>query len=1076
MTRRLALTTCLLFVSGACALVFQVAWLREFRLVFGATTAASAAVTAIFMGGLGLGSAILGKRADAQANPLRLYALLELTIALSAAVSPWLIDGIQWFYIAVGGQTTLGIAGASIVRLLLSTLVLGLPTCAMGGTLPAAVRAVTTPQDRCRNRAAILYGVNTLGAVLGASLSTFLLLPHLGTRTTLWLAVAVNVCLAACAWAISRVPASPFESQQSHANDKQVKTSARQELSTLTTNPAFVYTAAAIVGFCFFLMELVWYRMLGPILGGTTFTFGLILVVALLGIGLGGAAYALLSRYLTPSLIGFATTCGVEAACIALPFAAGDRLAVLAAQYHEMGGGFAGQVYGWAIVAGLAIFPAAFVSGIQFPLLVALAGRAEKDVGKQVGFTLACNTSGAILGSLTGGFGLLPLLTAPGAWIAVVLLLTALALGTILLTMRQSNTAQQGNTAQPRNTRRQSNGQMGRAGALVPLGAAAVAALCLWTTGPTAAWRHSGIGAGRFQLPSDQPNDLRRWANAARQDVIWEAEGVEASIALVANDGLSFFVNGKSDGNATGDAGTQIMLGMLPAILHPEPKTALVVGLGTGETPGWLAEVPSIERVDVAELEPAVDEMARRCAAVNHNALRHPKVHRIYNDAREILLTTRQSYDIIASEPSNPYRAGIANLFTREYYLACRERLNEQGLFVQWLQGYEIDEQTVRTVLATLDHVFEHVEVWQSKSEDTLLVCSCRPMQYSAEALRERISQEPFRSALACGWRVVDLEGFFCRFIGGPELAADYAQQESGRLNTDDHNLVEYGFARTVGQEATGFSIEGLRERAVALNAQFPQLDHADDICWDRVEGHRQLLYALTNRIVLPANPSPEHTARSEVLRRYWAADMKGMTDAWETAGYEPIFPSEVALLGLGYADQADDKALKFIDKLETFQPVEADAIAAYLAVKQGNPTRAASLLKRVFRELRTNPWGLSHTLQLCFKAAVPVVQSIPTQAEPMYRALREPFAVYAYEGMRRSTALNVARFVGRDALVETLTTFEPNVPWDESFLTFRLRAYENLKHPLRNRAEEDLNRYRQQIEVNRPATASLSP
>ena len=140
-------------------------------------------------------------------------------------------------------------------------------------------------------------------------------------------------------------------------------------------------------------------------------------------------------------------------------------------------------------------------------------------------------------------------------------------------------------------------------------------------------------------------------------------------------------------------------MGILPAILHPDPKTCLVVGLGTGETAGWLAKVDSVKQVDVVEIEPTIKEMARRCTAVNCNVLANPKVRVIYNDAREVLLTTNAKYDIIASEPSNPYRAGIANLFTREFYRSVDARLNQGGLFVQWLQGYEIDEITVRRSL-----------------------------------------------------------------------------------------------------------------------------------------------------------------------------------------------------------------------------------------------------------------------------------------------------------------------------------------------------------------------------------------
>ena len=819
-------TSLLLFASGLTALAIQVAWMREFRLVFGASTAASAAVVAIFMGGLGLGNALLGRWADRVRSPLLMYALLEMSVGATAALSPFAIDAARSVYIALGGQSVLGLVGATAVRLALAAVVLAVPTVLMGGTLPAAVRAATTADDQRRRGAGWLYGANTLGAVAGAAASTFLLLPQFGTRVSLWLGCLLSSVVATSAWRLGRrmvsvkgtVPFfvggihrekevlgdekgdSPWESEGDSPlfrreyqlteagpwrRKRRQSPSTRKGTVPEPIAPGWVYAAAAMVGFAFFLMELVWYRMLGPILAGTTYTFGLILAVALLGIGIGGAFYAPIFCFARPSVRMFALSCGLEAALVALPFALGDRLAMLAARYHEASQSFGQSVWGWAVVAGIVVLPAAVVSGVQFPLLIALLGRGDKDVGRQVGLAFAWNTVGAILGSLAGGFGALPLLTAPGTWIAVVLLLAALALAATVWSLRTE----------------------GKTFALAaPVAAGALAMLLVTAPGPTAVWRHSGIGAGRFALPQGDANVLRDWMNAKRRHVVWEAEGTEASIALVADNGLSFFINGKNDGNAIDDAGTQLVSGVFAAMLHPDPKTALIVGLGTGETPGWLAEVPSIERVDVVELEPAVDQMARLCEGVNHRALDHPKVQMIYNDAREVLLTIPNRYDLIFSEPSNPWRAGIANLFTQEFYNSCRDRLADGGLFIQWVQGYEIDGQTVRTIFATLDSVFEHVEVWQSKPEDMLLVCSRQPIEHDVRRLQERIVEEPYRSALLAGWRVGDLDGFFSRYVAGPALVGAWARGEHGRINTDDHNRIEYGFARDVGKRETGFS------------------------------------------------------------------------------------------------------------------------------------------------------------------------------------------------------------------------------------------------------------------------------
>jgi predicted membrane-bound spermidine synthase len=1060
----------LLMVSGTCSLIYQVAWLREFRLVFGASTPASAAVLAIFMGGLGLGNAILGRRADHAANPLALYAKLECLIALATALSPWLIDLTRGLYVGLGGQMVLGVAGATAVRLLLSALVLALPTVLMGGTLPAAARAVTTAGDRNRRCTAVLYGMNTLGAVLGAALSTFVLLQQLGTRHTLWLTCLANLLVAAGAWTLSRRPCKanvePGDVEEGRGDaetrgrgESKVPVSARPRVPSspcpVGTPAALVYLAAGIVGFAFFLMEMVWYRMLGPILGGTTFTFGLILTVALLGIGLGGAAYSLLFRRLRPTLCGFAVSCGLEAAAIAAAFALGDELALLAGRFHQANtGGFLGEVFNWSLIAMIVVFPAALVSGLQFPLLIGLLGQGEKDLGKQVGTAFAWNTVGAILGSLAGGFGILPLLSAPGTWCAVVILLSLVALSALLAAWRREGKS---------------------FGLAAGLGAVVMALAMLNATGPTAVWRHSGIGAGRFHMPRASGNELRDWVQSQRRAVLWQAEGVEASVSIVnCGDGLSFFVNGKGDGHAIIDADTQITSGILGALVHPQAQTAFIVGLGTGETAGWLAEVPGMKQVDVAEIEPAIDAMARCCSAVNFNVLQNPKVRLVYNDAREVLLTSPQRYDLIFSEPSNPYRSGIASLYTRQFYQTVEKRLNPRGIFIQWLQGYEIDRQTVRTALATLHSVFPQVEVWFAKKGDVLLVCSAEPLQYDAARMRSRIVQEPFRSAFAFTWRATTLEAVLAHYVAGAGLAAAVAKRET-ELCTDDRNLIEYGFARSLGKK-TGFSLADLRRPAVDCHADRPTV--RGEVSWQQVADHRQVMEAaLEGIITVPENPTAAEKTRAKLFRCYWKQDTDGAVAAWQSAPYEPLSPTELAVLCLCYADQGNDRVKPLLDRLRAFSPLEADVAEASLRSHQGRYADAAASLCRAYRQLRQSPWALPDVLGVAFGTAGEIVRRDPSQALPLYLALREPLAVGAGQETRLATAHQVASFVNLAAFVESEIVYEPYVPWREEFLRVRATTYAKVRYPLAAQAEADLRQYQAAAgRDSQPAMGQQSP
>jgi len=238
---------------------------------------------------------------------------------------------------------------------------------------------------------------------------------------------------------------------------------------------------------------------------------------------------------------------------------------------------FWGQILGWTIICSIVVFPASFVAGYQFPLLIALLGKGGREVGRQVGLAYAWNTAGAIAGALMGGFGLLPLLTTTGVWRATALGFVGLGLAALAT----------------------SRGRSPRAW-LAPVAAAAAVVLLCDAVGPTAVWRHTAIGAGRAAVPRQTPNGLKDWINSQRHKIVWEAEGVESSVALAAlGPGLAFVINGKVDGNSVGDAPTIIMSGILGALLRPDPKRALVVGLGAGGTAGWFGAVPSIERVDV---------------------------------------------------------------------------------------------------------------------------------------------------------------------------------------------------------------------------------------------------------------------------------------------------------------------------------------------------------------------------------------------------------------------------------------------------------------------------------------------
>lgn len=1025
----------LLFFSGACALVYQVAWFRELRLIFGASTTSSAAVLAIFMGGLGLGGARLGKRADESPNPLAMYAKLEIAVACAAGATPALVWLANTAYLATGGSASLGDAGATAVRVVLSVVVLGPATFLMGGTLPAAARAVERDDDGARRSVATLYGVNTMGGVMGAVVANFCLLEVLGTRMTLWMAALTNLLVGVMARSLARGVSLP----PAKATDLEELGAAEPVAvgvpSSSLVPPWFPPAASALVGASFMLMELTWYRMLAPLLGGSSYTFGLILAVALVGIAIGGVVYA--RTKIPATLRWFVITCSLEALFIAIPYAAGDRLALVTALLRPLARvGFVPSVAVWTAVAGFVVLPAAVVSGIQFPLVIGLYGRGARGVGRDVGAAYLANTVGSILGSIAGGFGLIPLLGAVGSWKVVVLALSIGATVAVLVDAQRSGSA--------RSPRAVMTGLL----AWLP-------SLLLLATGPTAVWRHSGIGAGRADAQlqgASGAGSTEAFTHFHARNVRWEADGRESSVALTHGNGFSFHVNGKADGHALIDAPTQVMSGLLAALLHGSAKSVLVVGLGTGSTAGWLGAVPSIERVDVVELERDILRVARDIAPVNEHVLDNPKVHVHLADAREYLRTTKERYDIIFSEPSNPFRAGISSLYTVEYYRAAAQRIAPGGLFVQWVQAYEIDGWAIATAILTLKNVFADVEVWQTMRGDLLLIARAEHTKLDLSRLRKALAEEPYGRAARAVWHTSSAEGVLAHFVARSDLSDVLATRALGAINTDDQNFLEFAFARNVGRhQRVDADLITLSRR---LRTNTPDVVGEYDRL--RVTEERWFFQQLEDN-ALSTPPAPNsHSKLAPVIAAFADHQYARALGLWKDLHHSDaaLAYGEILLVGesAARAGERDDAAL--IDRAP--RP-ERDIFRALWAVRHGDDASATEALVRTFVDARTKPWIVRSLLEAAIELARAIGTRNPKHARALYDSLREPFSVEASREERLLAAAALASTLPDPAVcVEALNALEPP-PWERALLTMRVRCYGRAKDPRAERAEKDL-------------------
>ena len=760
------------FFSGAAGLVYQVAWGKSLGLIFGHTVYAVATVLAVFMGGLAAGSAVLGRWSETYPRPVALYAWVEFGVAAFGALSLAGLAGVRGLYLAAYPAFTGARPLLLLLRFLGAALVLFLPTFLMGGTLPILVRGVTRNLAELGVRLSRLYWVNTLGAVSGTLLAGFVLLPALGLRRTIACAVALNLFAALIAFRLARrsLPSQTLESVGSASR------SALQNPFPETSR--FLLILFAAVGATAIAYEVAWTRLLSTIVGSSTYAFTLMLATFLAGIVLGSALFERWSARAAARnrRVGFSTfsrtqTCTGLAALLFLVFFQYLPLVVppILRATHES---FNGLVFAQLATSALAMLPAAVVFGFNFPaVVVLLAGTPREGAGyaAAVGRACAANTCGAIAGAVAAGFWLIPLL---GAFRVVALVAGINLVLALLLELRISP---------PR---------------ILALALNLALLLAVALTGWTSLFYNRALAYfGTVLYWNYRESHLTLAESAATTDLLFAADGLNASIAVARTDDYwALKTNGKVDASNR-DAATQLLVGHLGAIFHPAPRRVLLIGFGSGMTASAVARYPDVERVDVVEIEPAVMQAASVLEKLNRGVLRDPRLRVHLDDARNFLLTSRDRYDLIISEPSNPWIAGVATLFTDEYYAAVRQRLAPGGSFVQWVQAYALDPADLRMILATLANHFPEATVWHALDPDLLVLARTATSPLRFDRARRLWSNAGLR------------EDFDSLSLRRPESFAAYflLNDASVRrlaagsvLNTDDLTLLEYHAPRAL--------------------------------------------------------------------------------------------------------------------------------------------------------------------------------------------------------------------------------------------------------------------------------------
>lgn len=1044
MSSRLVQVALLLAAAGSCVAILDVAWFRELSLAFGSTSGAGAALLGALLVGYGAGAAVGGWRADKMPRPLGAFAQTQLALSAWAALSPGLCWLARFAYGKSGGVVGLGDRGATALRVAIALVVVGLPAAATGAGLAAAGRAVSAPEDARRRHGAVVVGAFAAGAGSGVALSSLVLTERLGVRLGVWIAALGIALVATGARRLSlRLPLQRDEPMGDRPLGRATTGEATGllDLSEDRAPTPLVVGGTVVVAFAFELFYVVVRRLAEPLFGGSAYAHGVVLAVALVALGLGTVRYALDRDQGAGSLGRFALGCALAAAGIAIPFALGDRLAVVALLLRPMGAlGPFGHVAAWGVVALVVVAPAAAAAGAQLGRLPALFGLGSHRSGRHLGIVHGGAALGALGGALTGTLAFLPLLGAVGVWRLVAAMSAALAVGAILLAMlsRQSS----------------------RRDVVATLAATAVAALALLVArGPTATWRHGQVGAGSADEVAHGAtrNALRAWAQRERARSRAVVEGREVAVAIAAGDGRTLLVDGEPVADL-GRAGASVtMAALLPALLHDKPTRALLLGMGSGAAAAWLAAVPSIERVTVVEPEAALVRAARELAAAGGPSLDSPKIQIVPTDPRELVATAREKWDIVVADASSPVRERAASLFTRDYYAAAAALVAPGGMFAQRLRVTEVDGQGVRSAYATFGAAFPIVETWRTGAAEILLLGSQQAVLHPLARLRQRVAEAPFADAFAGAWRVDDLEGVLARYVARPALALVLAEREAGDVATDDRNTLEYAYARAVGRQGL-FDLRELIGAARFRREHRPALEGGEPD-WSRVDEQQLMMH-----VVLDAAPAAfdgqtaDERRRAEIYRRYVAGQLDAPLAA---APHEPAGPVERVMLAEALADAGDPAASPHVDALGPRLPVEAGAIAARLLLRSGKPAAAADYLVAAFTAYRERPWAIEAVVRRALELAVEIGSRDKALGIALYRALERPFGGERLEGERRRAAVELAFRADFVALcVEALAPLEPDVPWRRSLLTRRFQCYQGAGSPLAARARADLEEY----------------
>lgn len=717
------------FVSGVAGLIYEILWNKYLALFIGSTGRAHVMTLAVFMGGLALGAAVIGRRADSIRNPLKLYILLELGIGILGLAYPFLFEPYRAGFIALAKQFGLhaGSSGLMAAKLVFCALTILIPTFLMGGTLPVLGRYIVSNLADLGPRIATLYYVNTFGAFVGCLLAGFLMISTYGLRVSMMMAAGLNfcVCILACLLFQEKYRMIPAAEEMAHSDEApSIEPEATPEPPLYSTRVRkVVFWTVGLSGFVAMVYEIAWIRLLALVLGSSTYSFSLMVAAFIFGIGLGSFLLSF-----KRSEKGYDTIYGVAELGLGLSVLAMlpliERVPYwfnhLATLFQRAPFAFGPYMFSQMLVCFMLMLVPTVLLGLTLPAASRVVTESVGRIGKRVGSVYAVNTIGTLLGAAAAGLIFLPTVGLKMTFELGVVLNLACGLAVIWVLPGE------------------------RMRSWKPIFAAGAAILFVGYYIGVPNWDKNILSSGvyrqkgRFQSYQSMLDML-----AERDRLVAYRDGVDASIAVVdSGDTRTLLINGKADASDTGDMTTQMMISHYPLIVRPNSKDVLVIGMGSGVSAGSALQHP-IDHLDVVEIsEDVVDFATEYFGKANLHFADDPRTEIHIEDAKTFLLLTQREYDVIVSEPTNPWIAGVAGLFSQEFFNTCRDHLKPDGLFVQWIHVYEIQDEALQSVLRTFTDTFPYFVLWNMNRFDIAIMGSPSPFELDYKAMEKAMARK----------------------------------------------------------------------------------------------------------------------------------------------------------------------------------------------------------------------------------------------------------------------------------------------------------------------------------------------